>query len=98
MPRKRTSALGDAPAKSSRCLPISGSFSVDLGVDFEAVVQFTTYPTRADSIPAFMTARGEIFPKLFAGGKYPPNTLLVVDRLVKAEFLLEVEAIARLPS
>jgi enamine deaminase RidA (YjgF/YER057c/UK114 family) len=75
-----------------------GLILADLGVGFEAVVQFTTYLTRADSIPAFMTARGEIFPKLFPGGKYPPNTLLVVDRLVKPEFLLEVEAIARLPS
>jgi enamine deaminase RidA (YjgF/YER057c/UK114 family) len=69
----------------------------DLGADFGAVVQFTTYLTRADGIAAFMAARAEIFPKLFAGGKYPPNTLLVVERLVKPEFLVEVEAIARLP-
>jgi enamine deaminase RidA (YjgF/YER057c/UK114 family) len=34
---------------------------------------------------------------MFPGGKYPPNTLLIVGRLVKPEFLLEVEAIVRLP-
>jgi hypothetical protein len=28
---------------------------------------------------------------------YPPNTLLVIDRLVRPELLLEVEAIARVP-
>ena len=61
------------------------------------MVQLTTYLTNADSIPVFMSARGELFPKLFPGGKYPPNTLLVIDRLVKPEFLLEVEAIARVP-
>jgi enamine deaminase RidA (YjgF/YER057c/UK114 family) len=44
-----------------------------------------------------MSARSEVFPKLFPGGAYPPNTLLVIDGLVKPEFLLEVEAIARLP-
>jgi enamine deaminase RidA (YjgF/YER057c/UK114 family) len=44
-----------------------------------------------------MKERSVIFPKLFPGGKYPPNTLLVIDRLVKPEFLLEVEAIARVP-
>jgi hypothetical protein len=33
---------------------------------------------------------------LFAGGAYPPNTLLIVDRLVREEFLLEVAAVAAL--
>jgi enamine deaminase RidA (YjgF/YER057c/UK114 family) len=69
----------------------------DLGTNFEAVLQFTTYLTRSDDIAAFMAARSQLFPSLFAGGKYPPNTLLVVNRLVKPEFLVEVEAIARLP-
>ena len=70
---------------------------VPVGTDFESVVQFTTYITSADYIPAFMTARAAVFPILFPGGKYPPNTLLVVNRLVKPEFLIEIEAIARLP-
>jgi len=74
-----------------------GGILKDLGADFEQVVQFTTYLTSADSIPTWMSARSALFPKLFPGGKYPPNTLLVIDRLVKPEFLLEVEAIARVP-
>jgi len=74
-----------------------GTILKDLGTSFEAVAQFTTYLTRSDSIPTFMAARAQIFARLFADGRYPPNTLLVVDRLVKPEFLLEVEAIARLP-
>ena len=69
----------------------------DLGADFEAVVQFTTYLTRADHIAGFMAARSQLFATAFPGGNYPPNTLLVVERLVKPEFLVEVEAIARLP-
>jgi enamine deaminase RidA (YjgF/YER057c/UK114 family) len=44
-----------------------------------------------------MSARSALFPKLFPAGKYPPNTLLVIDRLVKPEFLVEVAAIARVP-
>ena len=32
----------------------------------------------------------------FAGGAYPPNTLLMIDRLVKEEFLIEVSAVAAL--
>jgi enamine deaminase RidA (YjgF/YER057c/UK114 family) len=41
-----------------------------------------------------MTCRRNLFPSLFETDRYPPNTLLVVDRLVKEEFLLEVEAVA----
>ena len=89
--------VGEVGSQVEQVFANLGIILGELGVGFEAVVQFTTYLTRADSIAAFMTARAEIFPRLFAGGKYPPNTLLVVDRLVKPEFLLEVEAIARLP-
>jgi len=33
---------------------------------------------------------------LFPNGKYPPNTLLMVDHLVREEFLVEVQTIAAL--
>jgi hypothetical protein len=33
---------------------------------------------------------------MFANGVYPPNTLLVVDRLVQEQFLVEVQTIAAL--
>jgi enamine deaminase RidA (YjgF/YER057c/UK114 family) len=34
------------------------------------------------------------FPKMFSNGKYPPNTMLMVDRLVQEPFLVEVQTIA----
>ena len=43
-----------------------------------------------------MAWRTREFPKLFGGGAYPPNTLLIVDRLVKEEFLIEVSTVAAL--
>lgn len=89
--------VGDLAAQVDQVFANLGGILKDLGADFESVVQFTTYLTKADSIPVWMSARGEVFPKLFPGGKYPPNTLLVIDRLVKPEFLLKVEAIARVP-
>ena len=88
---------GDLSLQVNQVFANLGLILKDLGTDFESIVQFTTFLTKADSIPVWMTARSAIFPKLFPGGKYPPNTLLVIDRLVKPEFLLEVEAIARLP-
>jgi enamine deaminase RidA (YjgF/YER057c/UK114 family) len=89
--------VGDLPAQVNQVFANLGDILKDLGADFECVVQLTTYLTSADGIPGFMSARSVLFPKLFPGGRYPPNTLLVIDRLVKPEFLIEVAAIARLP-
>jgi hypothetical protein len=33
---------------------------------------------------------------LFPDGRYPPNTLLIADRLVGEKFLIEVQAVAAL--
>jgi enamine deaminase RidA (YjgF/YER057c/UK114 family) len=60
------------------------------------VVEFTTYLVHSQDIPKFMAWRTREFPKLFDGGAYPPNTLLMIDRLVKEEFLIEVSVIAAL--
>ena len=67
-----------------------------MGTDCNAIVKFTTYLVHSQDIDAFMKLRRELFPSLFATSAYPPNTLLVVDRLVKEEFLIEVEAIVAL--
>ena len=89
--------VGDLAAQVNQVFENIGKILKDLGTDFEQVVQFTTYLTKAETIPTWFEARSALFPKLFPAGKYPPNTLLVIDRLVKPEFLLEVEAIARVP-
>jgi enamine deaminase RidA (YjgF/YER057c/UK114 family) len=64
------------------------------GAGWANVVQFTTYLVDAGLIPSFMAWRKGAFPHLFPDGKYPPNTLLVIDRLVHEKFLIEVQAIA----
>lgn len=66
-----------------------------IGLGFDDVAKFTTYLVHSHDIERFMSARAALFPRLFSRPLYPPNTLLIVDRLVKEEFLLEVEAIAR---
>ena len=60
------------------------------------IVQFTTYLVHSQDIPRFMKYRLREFPKMFANGAYPPNTLLMVDRLVQEPFLVEVQEIAAL--
>jgi enamine deaminase RidA (YjgF/YER057c/UK114 family) len=64
------------------------------GASWRNVVQFTTYLVHSQDIPKFMAYRLREFPRMFPNGAYPPNTLLMVDRLVKEPFLVEVQTIA----
>jgi enamine deaminase RidA (YjgF/YER057c/UK114 family) len=66
--------------------------AVELGM--QDVLKFTTYLTSADLIDQFYTTREALFATLYPSGEYPCNTLLVVSRLVRPEFLIEIEAIA----
>ena len=66
------------------------------GAGWGNVVQFTTYLVHSQDIPKFMQYRLREFPNMFANGAYPPNTLLIVDRLVQEQFLVEVQATAAL--
>ncbi|HTV36262.1 MAG TPA: RidA family protein [Xanthobacteraceae bacterium] len=73
-----------------------GAALASQGAGFENLVEFTTYLVHSQDIPRFMAYRTREFPKLFSGGAYPPNTLLMIDRLVREEFLIEVSAVAAL--
>lgn len=66
------------------------------GASWRNIVQFTTYVVHSQDIPLFMSYRLREFPKFFPDGAYPPNTLLVIDRLVKEPCLIEVQAVAAL--
>jgi enamine deaminase RidA (YjgF/YER057c/UK114 family) len=66
------------------------------GASFANVVEFTTYLVHSQDIPKFMAWRLREFPRLFPSGAYPPNTLLMVDRLVQEPFLIEVQTVAAL--
>ena len=66
------------------------------GAGWGNIVQLYTFMVHSQDIAKFMKYRLREFPKMFASGIYPPNTLLVIDRLVKEEFLIEVQATAAL--
>ena len=65
-----------------------------MGADYRQIIKFTTYLVHSQDIGHFMTERQALFPDLFGNQPYPPNTLVVIDRLVKEDFLIEVEAVA----
>jgi len=82
----------DFEAQMRQVFANMGSVLKGMGLEYNHVVKFRTYLVHAQHIELFMKIRAELFPRLFNGKIYPPNTLLVVNRLVKEEFLFELEA------
>ena len=89
-------APADFDAQCGLAFANIGAALASQGASFANVVEFTTYLVHSQDIPKFMAYRTREFPRLFTNGAYPPNTLLMVDRLVREEFLIEVSAIAAL--
>jgi enamine deaminase RidA (YjgF/YER057c/UK114 family) len=90
-------AAGDS--FDAQCAGVFGQIETALrsaGAGWGNVVQFTTYLVHSQDIPKFMQFRLREFPRMFANGVYPPNTLLVIDRLVQEQFLVEVQTVAAL--
>src|SRR5580700_8790169 len=91
---------GRAPADfDGQCVQVFANIGAALasqGASFANIVEFTTYLVHSQDISKFMAYRTREFPKMFAHGAYPPNTLLMIDRLVQEQFLIEVSAVAAL--
>jgi enamine deaminase RidA (YjgF/YER057c/UK114 family) len=85
---------GDFDAQVARTFDNVRAALESAGASWKNVVQFTTYLIDAKLIDGFMTYRRREFSRMFAGAPYPPNTLLIINRLVREEFLIEVQTIA----
>jgi 2-iminobutanoate/2-iminopropanoate deaminase len=85
---------GDFDAQMRQVFGNFGAVLEAAGLTFNHVVKFTTYLTTAEHIERFYALRERLFPSLFGRATYPPNTLLIVARLVRPEFMIEVEGIA----
>ncbi|MBC2667134.1 RidA family protein [Novosphingobium flavum] len=64
-----------------------------MGGTMASVLKFSTFVTDRAYIEPFMRLRAARFPSFYADEVYPPNTLLIVQGLVKHEFMIEVEAV-----
>jgi enamine deaminase RidA (YjgF/YER057c/UK114 family) len=65
-----------------------------VGAEWRNVVEFTSYLVRSQDVPAFVAYRHREFPTMFSGGGFPPNTLLVIERLAHESYLLEIQTVA----
>jgi enamine deaminase RidA (YjgF/YER057c/UK114 family) len=83
----------------AQCVQVFANIGVALkavGAEWKNIVQFTTYLVHSQDIARFAAWRQREFPRLFPDAAYPPNTLLIIDRLVQEQLLIEVQAIAAL--
>lgn len=87
---------GSVAAQTRQTFANIGAILTAAGADFSSVVEFTTYLVGRETAQPFMAARAELFPTLFPAGDYPPNTLLIIEGLVRPEFLVEIKAVAAL--
>jgi enamine deaminase RidA (YjgF/YER057c/UK114 family) len=91
-------AGGDVVAQTKQALENVRAVVEAAGCTMRDIVRLQTFLTHAEDIDGFMKARAEVFPRYFPDGAYPPNTLLIVSRLVKPELLVEIEAMAVKPA
>lgn len=86
--------VGDFVAQMRQVFTNLGLALKAAGATFQDVAKFTTFMTRDSDLPAFAETRKQLFAELYPAKAYPGNTLLVVQKLVKPEYLIEIEAIA----
>jgi 2-iminobutanoate/2-iminopropanoate deaminase len=84
---------GDVVAQTRQVFENIGLCLGAAGASFADVVKVTTFLTNIDDRPAVNTVRKEVF-----GDARPASTLVEVSALVLPEFLIEVEAVAVVPS
>ncbi len=89
---------GDVAAQTKQAFENVRAVLEAAGSAMNRIVRFQTFLTYAADIDGFMRARREVFPGYFPDAVYPPNTILVVSRLVQPELLVEIEAMAVNPA
>jgi enamine deaminase RidA (YjgF/YER057c/UK114 family) len=89
---------GDVAAQTRQVFKNIGVVLETAGGTFSDVVEFTYYLVGRGSVQPFLEVRIEIFDELFPEEKFPPATLLVVEGLVREEWLVEISTLAVLPS
>ena len=84
---------GDCEAQTRHVMSRIRTIVEAAGATMPEVVNITTFLTQLDNYPAFNKVRSETFPH-----NPPASSTVIVAGLVRPEFLVEVEAVAHIPS
>ena len=81
---------GDIAAQVKQVWSNLQAVLAEAGGSVEDIVKITVYATDLSYRPAIAAARDAVF----AGGRFPASTFLVVQSLARPELLVEIEAVA----
>ena len=87
-----TVGIGDAGVQTRQIMSRIQTIVEAAGATMQDVVKITTFIVNIDDYPAFSQVRSETFP-----ADPPASSTVVVAGLVRPEFLVEVEAVVRVP-
>ncbi len=87
-----TVGVGDCTAQTRQVMSRIRTIVEAAGATMQDVVKTTTFLVDINDYPAFSQVRSETFPD-----SPPASSTVVVAGLVRPEFLIEIEAVARVP-
>lgn len=87
-----TVGIGDCAAQTRQVMARIQTIVEAAGAAMSDVVKITTFLVNLADYPAFSRVRSETFPE-----SPPASSTVVVAALVRPEFLVEVEAVVRIP-
>ena len=85
---------GSVDAQTTQSFVNLGLALTAASASFSDVLKTTTFVVGRSSVAPFMAARRRVFEEIYPDGRFPPNTLLIVEGLVEERFLVEIEAFA----
>ena len=83
---------GDCAAQTRQVMARLKTIVEAAGATMQDVVKITTFLTSAANYPAFSQVRSQTFPS-----SPPASSTVIVAALVRPEYLVEVEAVVRVP-
>jgi len=78
-------------AQAEICFANIAAILAEDGLDFSDVLRFSAFVTRREDMAAYMAVRDRVCADLAVK---PASTLMIVSGFTRAEFLVEVEALA----
>lgn len=83
----------DCSGQTRVCFDNIAAVLAEAGMGFGDVVKLNAFVTGREHLAEYMKVRNELFPEPF-----PASTLMIVSGFARPEFVVEIEAIAAIPS
>lgn len=84
---------GDIEAQTQQVYANLAAILQELGGSLRDIVKMTTYLTKPSHLDGFRRVRNRVM-----SDPFPPNTLLFINGLAHPDYLIEIEAVAVIPS